>query len=111
MEKIYDKLVRDNIPDIIRSDGEKPITRILDDKEYWNYLLKKDSEELEEVKTACTSEEVKKELGDKLEVLIAMANFYGFTLEDIINESEIKKSKKGGFEKRILLEKIIKNKK
>ena len=40
-----------------------------------------------------------------------MANFYGFTLEDIINESEIKKSKKGGFEKRILLEKIIKNKK
>lgn len=111
MEKIYDKLVRDNIPDIIRSDGAEPITRILNDKEYWNYLLKKDSEELEEVKTASTSEEVKKELGDKLEVLIAMANFYGFTLEDIINESEIKKSKNGGFEKRILLEKVIKNKK
>ena len=40
MEKIYDKLVRDNIPDIIRSDGAEPITRILNDKEYWNYLLK-----------------------------------------------------------------------
>lgn len=111
MDEIYDKLVRDNIPDIIRSNGEKPITRILDDKEYWKYLLKKDSEELEEVRTATTPEQIKKELGDKLEVLIAMANFYGFTLDDIINESEIKKSKNGGFEKRILLEKVIQNNK
>ena len=34
MEKIYNKLVRDNIPDIIRSDNEKPVTRILTDAEY-----------------------------------------------------------------------------
>lgn len=107
MEEIYDKLVRDNIPDIIKYNGEEPITRILDDEEYWKYLLKKDSEELEEVRTASTLEEVKKELGDKLEVLLAMADFYGFTLEDIINEAKIKKSKNGGFEKRLLLEKVI----
>ena len=60
MEEIYDKLVRDNIPDIIRSNGEEPITRVLDDEEYWTYLVKKDSEELEEVKTASTLEEIKK---------------------------------------------------
>ncbi len=111
MEEIYDKLVRDNIADIIRSNGEEPITRILNDDEYWEYLLKKDSEELEEVKKALTPEEIKKELGDKLEVLIAMANFYGFTLEDIIHEADIKKSKNGGFKKRLLLEKVITNKK
>ena len=111
MEEIYDKLVRDNIPNIIKSNGEEPITRILNDKEYLKYLLKKDSEELEEVRTANNIEEVKKELGDKLEVLIAIANFYGFTLEDIINEAKIKKNKNGGFEKRILLEKVITNKK
>ena len=111
MEELYDKLVRDNIPDIIKSNGEKPITRILNDKEYLKYLLKKDSEELEEVRSANNIEEVKKELGDKLEVLIAIAIFYGFTLEDIINEAKIKKNKNGGFEKRILLEKVITNKK
>ena len=111
MEEIYDKLVRDNIADIIKSNGDEPITRILDDDEYYKYLLKKDSEELEEVKNASTPEEVKKELGDKLEVLIAIANFYGFTLEDIIHEANIKKSKNGGFEKKLLLEKVIIKKK
>lgn len=34
MERVYNKLVRDNIPSIIESKGEKPITRILNEKEY-----------------------------------------------------------------------------
>lgn len=108
MEKIYDKLVRDNIPDIIKADGEEPITRILNDEEYWDYLLKKDSEELEEVKKASTREERKKELGDKLELIIAMAEYDGYTLQDIIEEASRKREKNGGFTKRILLEKTIK---
>ena len=41
METIYNKLVRDNIPDICREDGEEPFTKVLTDKEYWKYLLKK----------------------------------------------------------------------
>ena len=32
MEKIYDKLVRDNIPQIIEADNEIPVTRILNDE-------------------------------------------------------------------------------
>lgn len=42
MEKIYNKLVRDNIPEIIRGNGEEPICRVLSDTEYWNFLLRKD---------------------------------------------------------------------
>ena len=33
MEKVYNKLVRDNIPNIIRNNNEEPITRILSDAE------------------------------------------------------------------------------
>lgn len=108
MEKVYDKLVRDKIPDICRANGEEPYTRVLNDEEYWEYLLKKDQEELEEVKTAESLEEIEKELGDKLEIIRAMAEFKGFSLDDIIAEADRKKQKNGGFEKRLLLEKVIK---
>lgn len=107
MEKTYDKLVRDNIPNIIRANGEVPFVRELTDDEYWEYLLKKDSEELEEVRTAETIEERKKELADKLELIRAMAKFSGFDLEEIIEEADRKKQKNGGFEKRLLLEKVV----
>lgn len=107
MEKIYDKLVRDNIPEIIRANNGEPIYQELNDEEYWIYLLKKDNEELQEVKHAESLIERKKELADKLELIRAMAEFNGFTLEDIIEEAERKKEKNGGFQKRLLLEKVI----
>lgn len=108
MEKIYNKLVRDNIPDICRSNGEEPFTRVLTDEEFWKYLLEKDQEELREVEAAESLEERKKELGDKLEIIRAMAEFSGYSLDDILEEADKKKQKNGGFEKRLLLEKVIK---
>lgn len=92
MEKLYDKLVRDNIPDTIRLNGEEPITRILTNEEYWEYLLMKDSEEL----------------ADKLELIIAMAKFNDFTLEEIIEVAYKERQKNGAFEKSLLLEKVLK---
>lgn len=107
MEKVYDKLVRDNIPEITRANGGEPICRVLNDDEYWSYLLKKDQEELQEVKEAESLEERKKELADKLELIRAMAEFNGFTLQDIIETADKKRGKNGGFQKRLLLEKVI----
>lgn len=103
----YDKLVRDHIPDIIRSRDGEPIVRVLNDEEYWEYLLKKDIEELEEVKKTESLAERKEELADKLELIRAMAEYNGFRLEDIIEEADRKKQKNGGFQKRLLLEKVI----
>lgn len=107
METIYDKLVRDNIPEIIASNDGIPYTRVLDDEEYWEYLLKKDTEELEEVRNATSREELKKELADKLELIRAMAEFNDYSLEDIIEEADIKREKRGGFQKKLLLEKVV----
>lgn len=107
MEKVYNKLVRDNIPEIIYKNGDKPIYRVLDEEEYWLYLLKKNEEELKEVAEAKSNLERKKELADKLELIRAMAEFNGFSLQDIIDEADRKKQKNGGLKKRLLLEKVI----
>ncbi len=105
---IYNKLVRDKIPEIIENNGDTPICDVLSREEYYEYLLKKDSEELEEVKSARTKDQVKEELGDKLEVLIAMANYHGFTLDDIIEVASEKRDKKGGFDSHIILKRTYK---
>ena len=51
--------------------------------------------------------ERKEELADKIELIRAMAEYNGFRLEDIIEEADRKKQKNGGFQKRLLLEKVI----
>lgn len=109
MKNKYNKLVRDNIPNIIKANGEEPIYHTLNDDEYWDALLKKDIEELEKVKSAESKDEVLKELGDKLEILRAMAKYHGFTLEDVIKQADKKKQTNGGFQKRLFLETVKKD--
>ena len=102
--QIFNKLVRDNIIDKIERNGETAIYHILDDNDYWQSLLLKDREELEEVKNSKTPLEMKEELADKLEVLRAMAEYQGFNLDDILLEADKKKDVKGGFSIRLYLE-------
>ena len=68
MEKLHNKLVRDNILDIIIKDGKKPISRILNNKEYKSELIKKFNEELLELFEANNSNNIKSELSDILEI-------------------------------------------
>ena len=105
MEHIFNKLVRDNIPDIIRNNGEEAITRVLSDEEYKEELLKKLSEETSEVINASSKDELLEELADVLEILKALAELNNKTLEDVIEIAREKRLKRGGFEKRIFLEK------
>ena len=106
VEEIYKKLVRDNIPEIIQKNGELPYFRVLNDEEYWECLIAKDIEELEEVKKATSLMERKEELADKLEVLRAMIKFCGASFDEIQEIADLKKAKKGGFSRRLYLEKV-----
>jgi len=102
MEKIYDKLVRDKIPDICKSNGDIPTYRILSDDEYRKCLELKFYEEVNEVILG-SSEEKLEELGDLLEVMLSYGALYGLTLDDIVISQETKREKRGGFSRKILL--------
>ena len=107
MDRIYNKLVRDNIPDIIMSNGENPITRILSNEEYKEELEKKLYEEYQEVLNTTNSEDRIEELADMLEIIIALAKLEDKTLDDVVEVAKAKRLKRGGFDKKIYLEKVI----
>lgn len=96
----YNKLVRDNIPEIIESKGEKAVTHIATETEYWEKLKEKLTEEVKEFSEAESIEE----LADVLEVLDAIIAYKKFTPEDIEKIKSEKAQKRGKFDKRIILE-------
>jgi predicted house-cleaning noncanonical NTP pyrophosphatase (MazG superfamily) len=106
MERTYNKLIRDKIPDIIISKQEKPVTRILSDEEYKKALEDKLYEEYEEVISAGGNDRCE-ELADMIEVIRSLAKLENKTLEDIISLAEEKWAERGGFDNKIYLEKVI----
>ncbi|MBL7155244.1 MAG: nucleoside triphosphate pyrophosphohydrolase [Candidatus Portnoybacteria bacterium] len=102
---IYNKLVRDLIPEIIKKDGEVPKTRILNKREYKLELLKKLVEESKEaLKTKDSKKDLTKEVGDVMEVLEAIKKAYNLDKKEILKLKKERKKKRGGFTKRIFLE-------
>lgn len=107
-EKVFNKLVRDRIPEIIEGNGEIAVTRILDEAEYKLELEKKLLEECNEVLSAVRHDERIEELADVLEVLGAIGALEGADLEKIISVMNSKREKRGGFSQKIFLEKTMK---
>lgn len=99
----FNKLVRDNIKDIIEKNGEITYTKVLDDEEYKKELNKKLLEEASEVINSKTKEELIEELADLSEVILAIAKSNDIIYEDIEKTREKKKEEKGGFDKKIFL--------
>lgn len=91
------KLVRDKIPQIILNDGKTPITRILSDDEYLVELDKKLSEEVQEYQADKSIEE----MADVLEVLFAICEARGYTIEELIEVCDEKREKRGAFKQKI----------
>lgn len=102
MIKVYNKLVRDRIPEIIESSGKTCSTEILSPEDYLRMIDAKLDEELAEYHKDQNIEE----LADLLEVIHVAAIARGYTLEDLEQIRAEKAARRGGFEKGILLKEV-----
>ena len=102
-ERVFNKLVRDKIPEKIKNNGEVPYTRVLSDEEFRIELEKKLLEECNEVLKAVSLDERVEELADVLEVLCAIGALEGKDLDSIISVMKSKHEKRGGFSQKIFL--------
>lgn len=104
MKKItYNKLVRDKIPETIEQTGHEYSVRLLDDKEYLQMLKEKLTEETAEF---FESEEVE-EIADIIEVLYAICEAKGVSVNELEDIRKTKVDKRGAFKDRILLNYVI----
>lgn len=99
--KIYDKLVRDRIPEIIKNSGNHCEVEVVSDEVALEYLYKKLQEEVDEL----VEDKNLEEIADVVEVLFSIGKKYGYSEEDILNRRSEKRVKSGGFEDNIVLKK------
>lgn len=100
MKYIYNKLVRDRIPENINSmEGRNCNYKILNDDEYLEELDKKLFEEAHEF----IEEHSIEELADLMEVIFAIMKDRNISIEDIENARKIKNNEKGSFNDKIYL--------
>ncbi|MBU7320539.1 nucleoside triphosphate pyrophosphohydrolase [Paenibacillus oleatilyticus] len=102
---IYNKLVRDKIPQIIESSGKQAEIRVLDDAEYKRMLNIMLQEELDEFIEAGEDEKIP-ELADLVEVVYAILEHKGISIEEFERIRKEKKEKRGEFGERLLLVKV-----
>ena len=100
--KVYNKLVRDKIPEIIIKSGKSCVVQRARTEEKAELLKAKLQEEVKEF----LEENNIEELADIMEVLFGLANSLGYSEEDLIRKREEKKEERGGFKEGIVLEKV-----
>ena len=99
----YNKLVRDKIPEIIKQNGDTPITHIADDDEYRQKLIEKLQEEVDEF----TKDNNEKELADILEVVYALGELLNVDQSKLELIRKQKATKSGGFKDKIILDEAV----
>lgn len=97
--KIYNKLIRDNIPDIIKADGKECTVETVEGEELAKLLNEKLQEEVDEYIASNDIEE----LADIVEVIHGILHNRGVTVEELENMRLKKKKERGGFSKGIKL--------
>jgi predicted house-cleaning noncanonical NTP pyrophosphatase (MazG superfamily) len=99
--KVFEKLVRDDIPAQIASKGERVVQSAITAGDAPKALLAKLIEEALEFSRAQQNAERREELADIYEVLQSIATVSGLRFSEIVSEAEIKRQKRGGFDRLI----------
>ncbi|MFI3141565.1 MAG: nucleoside triphosphate pyrophosphohydrolase [Clostridia bacterium] len=103
MKFIHNKLVRDKIPEIIEKHNKTCVFSVLTDDDYSAALDQKLNEEVAEYQESKELEE----LADILEVVYAITQKQGHTIEELEKIRAEKFASRGGFENKIFLEEVI----
>ena len=103
---VYNKLVRDNIPEIIRDEGKIPVVRELTDEEFKVELKKKLIEEATEVANAESVEDIIKELADVETIIHYIKREYSIDDSQVGMEQYSKFLKNGLFDEKLFLEEV-----
>ena len=102
---IYNKLIRDKMPEIIEANGQTALIQTLSKDEYLQALKMKLMEEVQEFDKS----EALEELADVLEVVHALAKHLGSDSTNLDKLQAAKRAKRGGFGKRLFLEQVESN--
>ena len=104
MKKIfYNKLVRDNIPSIIKERGSRCFVKRLTKKSFEQALLKKVGEEALGMLAARTRRELISELADVTDVLEEIKRLKKISAREVAASQRANFKRKGGFKKRLFL--------
>ncbi len=101
--KIYNKLVRDNIPNIIKESGLSYDIKILNDDEYSFELKRKLVEEANELLNTNNDNELLEELADVYEVLDYILSQNNISIESVTTKRSEKNNIKGKFNSKLFL--------
>lgn len=101
--KVFNKLVRDKIPEMLDKNGGETETKILNEEEYIKCLYEKLGEECEEVIEANSRESLIEELADLYEVTLNLIKVKNISLEEIESTRIKKREKRGGFDSKVFL--------
>ena len=100
---VYDKLVRDLIPEIIQQHGHTcGVETLRDDQAFRSALRDKLVEEAREA-AAAPDEDLATELADLREVIDALIDAYELTDEAVRNLQHRRREERGGFSRRLRL--------
>ncbi|HEX4799505.1 MAG TPA: nucleoside triphosphate pyrophosphohydrolase [Candidatus Paceibacterota bacterium] len=100
MEKIYyNKLCRDNVPEIIRNKGFECEIRVVEDAEFRREIIRKVLEEATGVSNQKNPENLLKEMADLVITIDAVKKEFGITDEMLSGAVSHSLSEKGGYTK------------
>lgn len=100
---VYNKLVRNNILEIIEAEGLSYNARTLENEEFLSEIKKKLYEEVKEFDGTANEQDAVEELADVLELVHAALKVYNKSFEELEAVRVNKKAKRGGFDKGLYL--------